>query len=401
MKTIENSFNNTIWYPENVIDWWTESLLNSFKNKELNFSIFPIPWVREGLDVKKVLVLWSRSILVAPENSSISVPYPWKEFIDFYSKSIDGILEKPEIIYNNTSIVDKNGVPYGYFKLSYDSVEWLEPNLEKLRKTEYFNNKIRFLRFAKEIDSSLIQEGTEFSWNRDDTIKRMFELIDKGNTFFVKSAIGASWAWTWKISNKEELVIFIKESENFISFQSLFDEEANLMKDLHYDKKECKWQNTRWYDVEYIIQPEIDTSKLEEMSVSFYFEKGQAKIITETYNYTDSQGIHQWNKKCVFDYWIREKLSWLISEVSKKYEWVWGIDFFVDKEEKEIYLLEMNPRNTWATNPEILTYKISEKIGECLTWEVIHTNDSVKFWKNDNWYIIPQSFNSAIKITKW
>ena len=374
------------WY--NKIDSWDKTILEKFDSKEINFSVYWVPWI-SWISKEKLRSLWVRWLLVWLENSEVIIPEWFKEFIEKFKKSTWDILELPKIIEKNSNIVDKNWIPYWYFFWYYNNLDSVYTNQEKLKQTEFFNNKYNFLNFVREKTPELLQEQTFFldSLEEVENFFRNKNIWEK--TYFIKSAIWASWWGTWKISTKEDFEKFKKDTKSSYNFnETIFDEDWKILQNLNYENW---WKNIRKEKMKFVVQEALDTSKLEERSASFYFENWKINLITETFNYTTWEWEHEWNKQSNLPVWVREKISPLIVEISKNYNWIWWIDFFVDNESKKIYILEMNPRNTWATNPAILTKRIEQKTWEEFWWETKKYSWE-KLWKTWEKLIIPQTY---------
>jgi hypothetical protein len=100
--------------------------------------------------------------------------------------------------------------------------------------------------------------------------------------------------------------------------------------------------------------------KVQEKSINFFIDDTWVFIVTEWLN-NAKDWEYVWNIQIGLDIKEREKLFQIAEKIREKwYRWPIWFDFFSDWE--NIKIIESNPRNSWATNPQILTYNLSKKL---------------------------------------
>ncbi len=286
--------------------------------------------------------------------------------------------------------------PYMRVQDFYTDKDLLEKNKEQLKQVEFFNNKANLLEFLKEDFPDVVPKKWKIVSNRFEAknylVKMLEEKDDEEINFpiFVKSGIWASWSWLWKFDNSHELLIFLtqfdRETKDFESISTIFDENWEIINDLDYSFEKWRWINTRKKDIKFIVQENTiaefnSPKKVKEKSINFFIDDNWIYTVTECENYAINWA-YVWNKQINLNDTEREKLKKVAKKVKERwYRWPIWFDFFSDWE--TIKIVEANPRNSWATNPQVLTYNIQKLLNDKL-WDYVDNNKKFNLKRASN-----------------
>lgn len=300
----------------------------------------------------------------------------WIEFNEFTN-------DKEMIFYNtwkedswefNREMPTKNITPYMRVQDFYTDIELLEKNKNQLKQVEFFNNKVNLLWYLNEHFPETVPEWSAQrckAWKMKIYLEKMIKSVDINYPIFVKSWIWASWSWLWKIDDLEEFEEFLdnfdEETIKFLETETVFQQNGSIIEDLEYSSKEWKWLNTRVEDMPFLVQENTiaefsDPEKVKEKSINFFLDDDWVHIVTECMN-NAVDWAYLWNIQTVLTNVERNKLVEIAEKIKKEwYRWPIWLDFFSDWE--EIKIVEANPRNSWATNPQLLVYDINKRLND-------------------------------------
>lgn len=315
----------------------------------------------------------------------------WIEFNEF-------INDKEMIFYDtwkedswefNKEMPTKKITPYMRVQDFYTDIELLEKNKVQLKQVEFFNNKVNLLWYLGEHFPETVPEWSAQrckAWKMKIYLDKMVKSEDINYPIFVKSWIWASWSWLWKLDNKVEFQEFLddfeKETKDFLQTETIFeqDEKWTIKEDLEYSFKEWKWLNTRVEDMPFLVQENTiaefkDIDKVKEKSINFFLAEDWVHIVTECMN-NAVNWAYLWNIQTSLNDNERNKLVKIAEKIKEEwYRWPIWLDFFSDWE--EIKIVEANPRNSWATNPQLLVYDINKELNRQL-WDHVEESNNFK-----------------------
>ena len=117
----------------------------------------------------------------------------------------------------------------------------------------------------------------------------------------------------------------------------------------------------------------IDTKEYEEKSINFFIDKDWFYPTTFGKNLA-VWWVHRWNIEEVLSDSIFEKFKPLLKKIKEKgYVWPIGFDFFYNKKNGDVKIIEANTRYTAPITPSMLVYKLQKqwKIPSNFTWQLI------------------------------
>ena len=362
---------NTIaWYDFTRGDW-VGVLRDDFQNTLVNFCVSWLPGL-EWLSAGKRAQLAARWVVTSLDAWEIYIPQSMQSFIEWLDNTYGTErFDMSKVRFydwvNKQPLLWWNGRGYGTTLDYYNHTALDNADLKKRMETfEFFNHKARTLKWLQNNNfGELVQADTEFvTWIEALRVRCWNLDFSRKQVYFIKASIGASGAGTWKITNSAELQVMFDEMYRnwYAKIRNRLTEDGQLMEGLYFDPETQKWKNHQVQDNTFIIQskyqPALDDEEkahFGEYSANFFLNKDGWYLVTESLNIVDDKGTHMWNEKCALPTWVRQKLDTVIKVMYEQgFRGNIGFDFFIDSVSHKVIVLECNPRNTWATNPEIV-----------------------------------------------
>lgn len=364
--------NNEISWYDFVLWNGVQVLRSDFASSIVNFCVSHIPGL-EWLSPAKRAQLSARGIIASHDAESIMIPDSMREFIDWIHQSYGkDVFDISKVRYYDPQLSPqklwKDGRGYA-MSLEYYGVQDVIENTalrQRIRTFEFFNNKSRTLRWLSEHNlGEMVQDGTEYLNGYEVLKARLWQIsFEKGEVYFIKSSVWASGAGTWKIASKGDTTHMLWEiwEHNYGKIRERIGEDGELLEWLYYNTHTQSWEWSRSVENIFVlqkcyqaVQDDAGEVQLWEFSANFFLSDSGGYLVTETRNLVNSKGQHEGNEKVQLPEWAREKLDSIIETIHREnFRWNIWFDFFLDLVAQKLIILECNPRNTGATNPEIV-----------------------------------------------